>query len=157
MVLEPPGPVVIGGYRLPLNGPASGLIVPFRKSLVSGGKALEALHEAVRRWSAALDLPVPEPPLYRVNYPAMECGDPDAEACFGSVSRAIFLNETSESRDDLLWILLHEVGHSLGVPHIEGDPLMKPGSQEGDAALQHGPIPPMALAIARCRVAKLCP
>ena len=53
--------------------------------------------------------------------------------------------------DDLKTIMMHEVGHLLGVPHIEGDPLM-------EQAYNGKPLSkptPFAVAIARAYAANL--
>lgn len=50
------------------------------------------------------------------------CG-PEAIACADAKNGIIYIASDGNSVDRLT-IMMHEIGHLIGVPHIEGDPLM---------------------------------
>lgn len=88
---------------------------------------------------------------YRIKEPALWIGQ-----CFGS--RALACANTEENKiifthlwiewqatEDMLAVMLHEVGHLYGVPHIAGDKLMSANGVESGV---HEPTP-FAVAIAK--------
>jgi hypothetical protein len=78
------------------------------------------LWEAIRRWKK-VGLKVPTVKLI-----ANPHGCPlDAVACWDAEHGTIFIADFSTTLDKTT-IMMHEVGHVLGVPHIDGDPLMDP-------------------------------
>lgn len=100
----------------------------------------QAASLASKRWEAT-GITVPT-----INLVADEnaCG-PKAIACASSSGRTIFVSKEREDVDRTT-LMMHEIGHILGVPHIEGDPLM-------DAAYQGIPLDaPTATAVAIARV-----
>lgn len=83
-----------------------------------------ALQWAIEAWTEALgEFPIPHPLLLRSGPGG--CGsDPLILACVVNHSNVIVIVDLQG--DDEQTVLLHEVGHLLGVPHIIGDPLMNP-------------------------------
>ena len=73
---------------------------------------------AAQKWADA-GLVVPE---FRMIAGEGNCG-PKAIACCDVGMKTIFLQQDGDGVDRTT-IMMHEIGHLLGVPHIEGDPLM---------------------------------
>ncbi len=79
------------------------------------------LRSAVGAWAVALGKPVRIPELV-TGYPGVSCSH-SAIACVDTANYRIRL--VNLKNEDTFTIFLHEIGHLLGVPHINGDPLMK--------------------------------
>ena len=80
-----------------------------------------ALVFAVAAWRAEL-------PGHTIAFPQLELGRCDGSfpiACADRLHNRITV-ATATRNMDLTTILMHEIGHLLGVPHIIGDPLMDP-------------------------------
>jgi hypothetical protein len=81
--------------------------------------------EAALAWSAALGRFVAPPvPFYGKAYDVCD-KDYSAMACSYEGSNVVFICRNMQ-HDVLVYVLEHEIGHLLGVPHIEGDWLMEP-------------------------------
>ncbi len=93
-------------------------------------KFTDALDYAVNQWQAKL-------PRYTVKRPELYQGE--SNTCWeGSIARTIACADLKnyritiqgsqmDSKIDWPSIMMHEVGHLLGVPHIQTDPLMDSG------------------------------
>jgi hypothetical protein len=97
---------------------------------------------AVTKWEAALGHPIKPPLLIRG-----DCGEQEiAIACAEKSKWRIQIQRVST-----MWnteaVMIHEVGHLLGVPHIAGDVLMDPVYQ-GDTDA------PSAAAVALAKLAE---
>lgn len=87
-----------------------------------------SLTAAVNSWAVVLGRPVEIPPIHFGT-----CGFvTNALACADRETYAIISTglESDNKEYDLKSILMHEVGHLLGVPHIDGDALMDPVYQQ---------------------------
>ncbi len=127
--------------------------------LVTRGRAYRALRLAVQKWSRELGVALKIPPLYTGDRAGLPCGEegytrPETLACWNHDKKAIMLVRGQETKNYLFNVMLHEFGHSLGVPHIQGDPLMNSSVTEED--MIERPIPPAALALAKCYMDKVC-
>lgn len=116
---------------------------PTKYQPVPDGDALVAFHAAVKSWTEALGGELP------IKYPRLVQGD-NYGSCNGiAIAWAqMELNRVVLCRlydNDPKTIFLHEVGHLLGVPHIQGDKLMD--------ATTHGEVlknpTPFAVAVAK--------
>ncbi len=89
------------------------------------------LDYATRSWRVALN----DDSIKKPKLSPGSCGVSSALACVanGGKWNEIFLTdvlgESENKKTDLKSVLMHEMGHLLGVPHIEGDPLMDPQYQ----------------------------
>lgn len=84
--------------------------------------------DAISAWSAALQTPIDSPRIQVGDCPATEDRDFVAVACVAdddSINVSPRILHPGMIHVDLRTILLHEVGHVLGVPHIPGDALME--------------------------------
>lgn len=112
----------------------------------------QALFEAVKEWRGALGRRVKEPALLLDSPAGANCmGDFGGGiiACADVDKYTIFVRSIYYA--DAKTIMLHELGHLLGVPHIQGDPLMDSvyqGKRDGGPSLD-------AVAIAEARF-RLC-
>lgn len=87
---------------------------------VAVGPLYDALTEAMSAWKTELGtLPIPRPELRVATWQA--CGQ-NAIACADREHNRITVITGDWDRA----VLLHEYGHLLGVPHLEGDELMGP-------------------------------
>lgn len=90
---------------------------------VSFKEASAALNEATAAWRTALGENI-QKPILSPGY----CEDEGAIACATINGNEIFFNARLRMRDgkrsDLKTVFMHEVGHLLGIHHIESDPLM---------------------------------
>jgi hypothetical protein len=93
------------------------------KSLAEANRALDV---AVVAWRLALHDPSLETPKLTRGF----CGDRWASACASSQQNEIEFTGKLKGPDgtyaDLPTVFMHEIGHILGVPHMDGDPLMDP-------------------------------
>lgn len=112
-------------------------------------KFTDALDYAVGRWQ--FELPrytVKRPELYQGQ--ANNCwegSNAQTIACADSKNYRITIQESQmDSKIDWQSIMLHEVGHLLGVPHIQGDALM-------DSGYTHKVESPTAFSIAIAKIA----
>lgn len=103
--------------------------------------------ESLRAWSRALGRTIERPRLLR-GYPGIICG-PIAFACASRWTNTIRLVNIPE-HVHLRNILMHEIGHVLGVPHIEGDALMNAEYKDDGKLLSK----PTASAVALARLAQ---
>jgi hypothetical protein len=108
--------------------------------IITQGPVWLAMMAAKTKWEAALHR--------AIKTPRLEIGDcnnsRDALACAVKETWTIEVARTGKGLDEQL-IMLHEIGHLLGVPHIEDDPLMGFSYREGVPI----EISPAALALAR--------
>jgi hypothetical protein len=83
-----------------------------------------SLNRAIEAWRAVLPagFALPSPDLFDGSPQA--CESEAAIACANLNSGDITISPLRRGAADLDTVLMHEVGHLLGVPHIEGDPLM---------------------------------
>ena len=108
------GGIVFSSNGIPLNGDIPETIP------VTAGPYAVALSEAVDAWSKALGHRVKRPKMFRGE---LVCLSATAIACADLEKYQIYISlDTTDKRS----VLMHEVGHLLGVPHISGDPLMDP-------------------------------
>lgn len=94
---------------------------------VKDRRYVEALDSAVRAWHSALGREIRKPKLLRYSSidPAETCNSGDAIACVNVAKNFIFVTSTLEDEAiDPRTVMMHEIGHLLGVPHIDGDQLM---------------------------------
>jgi hypothetical protein len=80
-----------------------------------------AANLANQKWSAALGRP---PLSFSLIANPDGCG-PDAIACAAETTQTVWIAKDGADVDRTT-IMMHEIGHLLGVPHIEDDPLMNP-------------------------------
>jgi len=106
----------------------------------------QQLHLAVMIWSKALGRSIPEPEFQFGICP----GDPKFVACADKVHYRIIFRGFGPRRgttaEDLTTVMMHEVGHLLGVSHIPGDKLMNP-QMSGPVAAPT----PAAVAVAKAK------
>jgi hypothetical protein len=81
----------------------------------------EALDSAVSEWSEALGREVKRPALNMANG---DCGAEYAGVIACADKRGYAIKVTAIYYADPRTVMMHELGHLLGVPHIEGDKLM---------------------------------
>jgi hypothetical protein len=88
--------------------------------------------DAVAAWSAATGFPIATPRItvaacdngpLPTGYLEVACADVER---YGLTISPVLLQPRVRAQIDLRTILLHEMGHLFGVPHIPGDPLMAP-------------------------------
>lgn len=85
----------------------------------------KTLKTALDKWASSAGFSIPTPRLMLGS-----CFVIAAEACADRGTNTIVITSlymTNPDRQDPLAIMLHEVGHLYGVPHIERDPLMASG------------------------------
>jgi hypothetical protein len=108
-----------------------------------------SLARAIAAWKKVLpddfDFPIPE--LYQGS--AARCEDLRAIACANPLLGMIVISQVRACDCDLDTVLMHEVGHLLGVPHIEGDELM---DAEYKASVNLPTRPAIALALLNNRL-----
>ncbi len=115
------------------------------KTRVLSGPEHIALVQAYQAWHRKLGtMPIPIPKLY--DGTALHCGF-SAIACTDPSRGEITIANKAES--DLRTVLMHEIGHLLGVPHIEDDSLMNSSYQE-----TVGQPTDFAVALAKTAIAK---
>lgn len=81
-----------------------------------------ALGVALQRWKDATGLAIPRPIIT-----ALPCYNGEALACAYVSDNIIAIAPSlwrSTDKFDIVTVMMHEVGHLYGVPHIEGDKLM---------------------------------
>lgn len=89
---------------------------------ITSGKYDAALTAALAAWKRELgSMPIARPTLFLGR--GMCQGD---LACASRLTNQIFIVGESIATVDETSVLMHEIGHLLGVPHIEGDDLMAP-------------------------------
>jgi hypothetical protein len=88
---------------------------------VTEAAVLQAFHAATKAWAKALGgkLPIRYPRLLRSQ--EGDCLNPGVLAYAEDPDKVVVCRLFSEDTET---IMLHEVGHLLGVPHIQGDDLM---------------------------------
>ena len=123
------------------SGDSKSLSDDFVKSVgISEWRA--ALPAARKAWEIALpDYPIPNPKIV-----AGICQLTSTLACVDELHNTITVSfsPATMTRSDRHTILMHELGHLLGVPHIEGDPLMNAVHERNVSAPT-----PWAVALAR--------
>lgn len=90
---------------------------------VPSKREVDALNVAVKAWRlAGLHFKTPE--LIEGN----NCEDDGSQtiACADLINNRITVVVANAKSVNLPTVMMHEVGHLLGVPHIQGDPLMDP-------------------------------
>lgn len=82
-----------------------------------------ALEQVMKEWKDATGISIPKPAL-KIG----SCFNRAAIACASISDNTIWFTDlwVSTEHVSLKSVLLHEVGHLYGVPHIDGDPLMSP-------------------------------
>jgi hypothetical protein len=109
-----------------------------------------ALDQAVMAWRKA-GLTVKMPRLYLGNIDNCE-NQSGVIACANTHKNDIILvRENVDSGTDMKTIMMHEIGHLLSVPHIQGDPLMNLGYNGEKLAAPT----PFSVAIAKAAQQKL--
>ncbi len=125
--------------RSPIDGPK------LTFALVTDVDTLQAFHWAIKTWAAEFGGKLP------IKYPRiMKAEDPSTGYCGSGLvayadlenNRVVICQFYSHNPKT---VMLHEVGHLLGIPHIDGDDLMKPTA--GDKELDEPS--PFAVAIAK--------
>lgn len=113
-------------------------------------KEADALSEAIKRWESALGRKLPiDRPVLKIGIMG-SCQSSVALACCVYATNQIILAQSDYLGDkDLTTLLMHEVGHLIGVPHIELDPLMNPSYVK-----KVGMPTPFAIALARASIAQ---
>lgn len=112
---------------------------------ITDGHYVVSLNYAVTQWELALNRIIPRPKLFTGHCQ----GDGQVAACADIAGYSVTIDRPS-GYCDMETILLHEMGHLLGVPHIEGDPLMDQMYRAKVA------VPtPAAVAIARLKIKAL--
>jgi hypothetical protein len=85
-------------------------------------KVEAALDVALSMWRKALNDPsIPRPTLKIAG-----CTGLETIACADASKNEIYWGNAEVDKEDLPSVMMHEIGHILGVPHIAGDPLMDP-------------------------------
>jgi len=91
---------------------------------ITDAKARFELASAIGAWEAALHRHIDEP-RFLSGDAIRDCTRSDAVACEHFNEYTIYATKTAfQGGYDLRTVLMHEIGHLLGVPHIEGDALM---------------------------------
>lgn len=103
----------------------------------------QAAWTAGQKWGAELNTP---PLRFNLIADPSFCGSKDAIACASAESQTVWVSQVGADVDRTT-IMMHEIGHLLGIPHIEDDPLMAPNYQ----GLLDRPSP-QAIAIAKSRM-----
>ena len=116
--------------------------LPPREEKITSGPLYSALLYAVREWSDSIRRPVRLPGLVSIKNGCPVGG----LACADTGLYRIIVARIDGQ--DKRAVMLHEVAHLLGVPHIEGDPLMD-GTYTG--VVEH----PTPFAVALAKVAKV--
>lgn len=114
-----------------------------------------ALDAATAAWREALGIQIPTPGLYVIQGACRYGEFFEKNGGIASTDRAkyrIYIGNENPNLEasDPQHIFMHEIGHLLGVPHIEADPLMKPVYQ-GDKLRAPTPFA-VALALAARRL-----
>lgn len=81
---------------------------------------------AANAWNKAMRVRF-KPIDFKLGDAVMDCHARESLACYVAGTNTIFITPQAQelSSPDRRTILMHEIGHALGVPHIEGDPLME--------------------------------
>lgn len=131
-------------------GPAIPMAIPYNDSLrknriITDAVLNKAMDSALAKWRVALGHDVKRPE-FLVSDNMGGCDDQSGLiACAQPSTYRIFVKSIFYADPET--VLMHEIGHLLGVPHIEGDALM--------AATYQGKVEkPTKLAVALARAAK---
>lgn len=140
-----PEPVAVWGSGTLTIGGAH-FIAPYdpnhAKIELLDGYYSKKLNLAVDRWEKALAHKIRRPRLFLAEH---SCGTASVMACASEDSYEIRITSNLYEADEDT-VLLHELGHLLGVPHIEGDDLMNAMYTKKVTAPT-----PMAVAIAKLK------
>lgn len=105
-----------GGYWMP------GYEGDDKTYTVTSGPLKDDLEAAVKSWESAIGIRIKTPTLYK--------REKDWAGCLLAIACADVehgeITVLDMGNHDPKEVLMHEVGHLLGVPHIDGDPLMSP-------------------------------
>jgi hypothetical protein len=115
---------------------------------ITSGLYEDAMQQAVAIWSDALGSKVGAPRLfegYCHSDIALACADPERYIII------VAMGAPTEQHYDPTTVMLHEVAHLLGVPHIQGDELMDGNYQK---RLEHPTAAAIALALLKKGAAK---
>lgn len=97
---------------------------------ITSGEIRRVFDQALADWRTAIGpLPIAKPKLFGV----ISCGSPvpPSIACAENSTNRVLIVRGSLGCCDLKSVFMHEIGHLLGVPHIEDDPLMDPAYHAG--------------------------
>jgi hypothetical protein len=96
-------------------------------TLATDAPTIHALKWAVKQWERALHHKIEMPAIYHGDA-VKDCQDSEDLACCTRIGKRIIVVEEMNKKD-LRSVMLHEMGHMLGLDDIEGDVVMEPEHQ----------------------------